>query len=87
MSLSRAEMACFVHSMYILCTILSGSADLKTALVCSIAEGAKAISGMDRLTLPQTVSLVVILHSLVHFSIESPPLKGYICGSVDVYIF
>jgi len=31
--------------------------------------------------------IVVILHFLAHFSIESPPGKGYICGSVDVFIF
>ncbi len=87
MSLSRAEMACFVHSMWIVCTIPSGSADLKIALVCSIAEDAKAISGMGRLTLHQAVSLVVILYFLAHFSIENSPVKGYICGSVDSLIF
>ena len=31
--------------------------------------------------------VVVILYFLAHFSIESPPGKGYICGSVDVFIF
>ena len=46
---------------YYLCTVLTGSADRKTALVCSIAEGANATSGMDCLTLHQAVSLVVIL--------------------------
>jgi len=50
----------FVHSTLILCTILSGSADPKTALVCSIAEGANATSGMGRLTLHRTMNLVVI---------------------------
>ena len=45
-----------------------------------------ASSGMARLTLHQTASLVVILHFLAHFSIESPLGKGYICGSVDVFI-
>ena len=87
MSLGRVEMADFVHRSHILCTVPSGSAGLKIALMCSIAEGANATSGMGRLTLHQTVSLVVILHSLAHFSIESPPGKGYICGSVDVFIF
>ena len=42
-------MACLVHIIVVLCTISSGSADLKTALVCSIAEGAKATSDMGRL--------------------------------------
>ena len=46
-----------------------------------------ASSGMARLTLDQTASLVVILHFVAHFSIESPLGKGYICGSVDVFIF
>jgi len=41
---------------------------------------------MGRLTLYQAVSLVVILHFMTDFSIESPPVKGYICGSVDVSI-
>ncbi len=64
MSLDRAEMACFVHIIYILCTVLTGSADRKTALVCSIAEGVNATSGMGRLTLHQAVSLVVLLRFL-----------------------
>ena len=87
MSLGRAEMGCFVHSMWIVCTIPSGSADLNTALVCSIAEGAKAISGMGRLTLQQTVRLVVMLHLLPVFPLAHPPATGYISGSVDVSIF
>ena len=87
MSLGRAEMGCFVHSMYIVYTVPSGSADPKIPLVCSIAEAAKAASAMGRLTLHQTVSFVVILHFMTHFSIESPPGTGYICGSVDVFIF
>jgi len=66
---------------------MSGSAELKIALACSIAEGAKATSGMGRLTLYQAVSLVVILHLMTHFSIEDSPLKGYISGSADIYIF
>ena len=86
MSLDRAITACLVHRIQILCTVLSGSADLKIALVCSIAEGAKATSDMGRLTLHQTVSLVVILHFMTHFSIESQPGKGYISGSVDVFV-
>jgi hypothetical protein len=53
MSLDRAKMACFVHNLLILCTVPSGSADLKTALVCSIAEGATATYGTARLTLPK----------------------------------
>ena len=64
MSLGRVEMGCLVHSICILCTVLTGSADLKIALVCSIAEGAKATSGMGRLILRRTVSLVAILHLL-----------------------
>ena len=51
------------------------------------AKRALASSGMARLTLYQTVSLVVILHPLAHFSIENSPVTGYICGSVDVFVF
>jgi len=64
MSLDQAEMGCVVHIIGILCTVLSGSADLKTALVCSSVEATNATSGMGRLTLHQTVSLVVILRFL-----------------------
>jgi len=64
MSLGRAEMACFVHIIVVLCTVLTGSADRKTALVYSIAEATNATSGMGRLTLHQAVSLVVILRLL-----------------------
>ncbi len=78
--------AVLLHIVYILCTVLTGSADRKTALVYSIAEATNATSGMGRLTLHQTVSLVVILHLLAHFSIENSPVKGYICGSVDILI-
>ena len=85
MSLSRVEMGCIVHIIGILCTIPSGSADLKTALVCSIAEGAKAIYGMGRLTLQQTVRFVVILHLLPVFPLAHPPVTGYISGSVDIF--
>ena len=52
-----------------------------------MAGNANATSGMGRLTLHQAVSLVVILCFLPHFSIENSPLTGYICGSVDVFIF
>jgi len=64
MSLGRVKMGCIVHIVYILCTVLTGSADRKTALVCSLAEGANATSDVGRLILHQAVNLVVILRLL-----------------------
>ena len=65
MSLGRAEMACFVHIIY---TLYSSEwlCGRENSLVYAVAEGAKGTSGMGRLTLHQTVSLVVILHLLAH---------------------
>ena len=33
------------------------------------------------------VRIVIILHFLAHFSIENPPVTGYISGSVDIFVF
>ena len=50
------------------------------------AKRALASSGMARLTLQQTTSLVVILHFVSHFSIENALVTGYIFGSVDMFV-